>query len=73
VISQLDAVSREAVVNEKDRTMPLMPGSSDEVIAENIRTLRNEGKPEAQAVAIAMEHSKRNLKRDNADDNLGMR
>ncbi len=54
VISQLDAVSREAVVNEKDDDdMPLTKGSSREVISENIRELRNSGRPEAQAVAIA--------------------
>jgi hypothetical protein len=34
--------------------MPLMPGSSKEIVSENIRTERAAGKPEAQAVAIAM-------------------
>ena len=34
--------------------MPLMEGSSKGVISENIRTERNAGKPEAQAVAIAL-------------------
>ena len=34
--------------------MPLLKGSSQSVISENIRTERNAGKPEAQAVAIAM-------------------
>lgn len=53
MISQLDAVSREAVINEKDDDMPLIKGSSREVISENIRELRNSGRPEAQAVAIA--------------------
>ncbi len=34
--------------------MPLFKGSSKEVIGENIRELRHSGRPEAQAVAIAM-------------------
>lgn len=34
--------------------MPLMKGSSKEVISENIRTERNAGRPEDQAIAIAM-------------------
>jgi hypothetical protein len=33
--------------------MPLLEGSSDEVIAENIRKLIAEGYPQDQAVAIA--------------------
>jgi len=34
--------------------MPLEPGSSKEAISKNIATERAEGKPEKQAVAIAM-------------------
>lgn len=34
--------------------MPLMKGSSREVISENIREMRNAGHPEDQAVAAAM-------------------
>ena len=34
--------------------MPLKSGSSKETISQNIATERNAGKPEAQAVAIAM-------------------
>lgn len=34
--------------------MPLLNGSSKYIIGENIRTERNAGKPEDQAVAIAM-------------------
>lgn len=34
--------------------MPLLSGSSKEVISENIRTERHAGKTEAQAIAIAM-------------------
>ena len=34
--------------------MPLLKGSSKHVIGENIRTEMNHGKPQAQAIAIAM-------------------
>jgi hypothetical protein len=34
--------------------MPLLKGSDKGVISENIRTERHAGKPEAQAIAIAM-------------------
>jgi hypothetical protein len=34
--------------------MPLLKGSDPSVISENIRTERNAGKPEDQAIAIAM-------------------
>lgn len=34
--------------------MPLKSGKSEKVISENIRTERNAGKPQKQAVAIAM-------------------
>lgn len=33
--------------------MPLMVGKNKSIISENIRTLRHEGYPESQAVAIA--------------------
>lgn len=33
---------------------PLMKGSSQSVISQNIKELRQSGRPEAQAVAIAM-------------------
>ena len=34
--------------------MPLLKGTSDDVVSSNISTLRNEGRSEAQAVAISM-------------------
>ena len=34
--------------------MPLLKGSDPSVISENIRTERNAGRPEDQAIAIAM-------------------
>jgi len=38
--------------------MPLKRGKSKKVISENIRTLRHEGYPQDQAVAIAMEKAR---------------
>lgn len=34
--------------------MPLKPGKSKKVVSENIRTEMNAGRPQKQAVAIAM-------------------
>lgn len=34
--------------------MPLKRGASDKTVSANIRTLRREGKPQDQAVAIAL-------------------
>ena len=46
--------------------MPLLNGSSKSIISENIRELRNSGRPENQAIAIAMKkagkHKARNKK-----------
>lgn len=39
--------------------MPLKEGSSNQVIAENIRTLRHEGIPQKEAVARAMQKAGR--------------
>lgn len=39
--------------------MPLLPGSSEKVIQNNIRLLITEGKPREQAIAIALERAKK--------------
>ena len=39
--------------------MPLKPGRSKQVIADNIRTLIREGKPPKQAAAIAYEEARK--------------
>lgn len=39
--------------------MPLKPGYSEQVVNENIRILMREGKPQKQAVAIAIDHAKK--------------
>jgi len=43
--------------------MPLLNGSSDDIVSENIREMRNAGHPEAQAVAAALRNAGRNKKK----------
>lgn len=42
--------------------MPLKKGSSDKVVSANIRMLMHEGRPQKQAVAIAMSAAHRSRK-----------
>ena len=46
--------------------MPLQKGKSKKVISENIRTEMHAGKPQPQAIAIAM-HTARITKKDEKD------
>ncbi len=46
--------------------MPLLPGSSRESMSSNISELRKSGRPEAQAVAIAMRVAGKARKRPKA-------
>ncbi|MCK4934725.1 MAG: hypothetical protein KAR79_03975 [Simkaniaceae bacterium] len=43
--------------------MPLKKGSSKKVISENIKELIHSGKPQKQAVAIALSESRRSAKK----------
>lgn len=42
--------------------MPLKKGKSDKAVSDNIRQLRKEGRPQDQAVAIAMKKAGRSKK-----------
>ena len=42
--------------------MPLLKGSSDEVVSSNISELRNSGYPEKQSIAIALSEAGRSNK-----------
>lgn len=46
--------------------MPLLRGSSKEVISENIRELKKSGYPHKQAIAIAMKKANTSRKEENS-------
>lgn len=46
--------------------MPLLHGLSKNIIADNIRELRGSGRPERQAIAIALSTARRKKKQPNA-------
>jgi hypothetical protein len=54
-------VKRNALIDLEDM-MPLAKGRSKEAIAANIRELRRSGRPQAQAVAIAMNEAGKSKK-----------
>lgn len=51
---QITGVEKPGTVN-----MPLKSGSSQQVVAENIRKLISEGYSRKEAIAIAMQHAKK--------------
>ena len=50
--------------------MPLIKGSSKEVIGENIRELRHSGYPERQSIAIAMHSAGKSKKKASSKSSL---
>lgn len=46
--------------------MPLKPGSSQETVSENISELRHSGRPQKQAIAIALSEKRRSKGRHKA-------
>lgn len=43
--------------------MPLIPGDAAHIVSTNIAELRKTGRPEAQAIAIAMKHAGKTKKK----------
>jgi len=48
--------------------VPLKRGSSKKSVSKNISTLRHEGKPEAQAVAISLDIARRGKRKPKRKD-----
>jgi len=47
--------------------MPLQRGSSQQAISANIRELRRSGRPQKQAIAIALSEARKNQKTDKSN------
>jgi len=66
----LKYATKKRVKQESDRpkhtptqSMPLKKGSSKKVIGQNIRRLRDEGRSQSQALAIALSQSRKGRKK----------